>query len=143
MQLRPVYHRAEFLLVMKENTSGKKRKADLLLIAGCLLLALAALLVMYLRREEGAKAVVYVAGEPVASYPLQEDTEVTLYTPDGSSYNVLSIRDGRASVTDAGCPDRLCVQMHAIAYEGETITCLPNQTVVKIEGGAPEGVDVY
>lgn len=128
---------------MNEKRKKTIRKADLLLIAGCLALALAALAAMYLRREEGAAAVVYVAGEPVASYPLDVDTAVTLYTPDGSSYNVLSIRDGRASVIDAGCPDRLCVRMHSIAYAGETITCLPNQTVVKIEGGAPSGVDVY
>lgn len=121
----------------------KLRKADILLIAFCLVLALATLGAMFLRRETGAKACVYVDGELAAVYSLQEDITVTFTTDDGSSFNELTISDGRADITDAGCPDKLCVNMHSIAYAGETITCLPNRTVIKIEGGAPEGVDVY
>ena len=121
----------------------KLRKADIILIAFCLLLALASLAAMFLRRESGAKACVYVDGELTAVYSLYEDTTVILTTADGSSFNELTIAEGRADMTDAGCPDKLCVNMHSIAYAGETITCLPNKTVIKIEGGAPEGVDVY
>ena len=124
------------------NNNMKIRKSDIILIAVCLLLAAAALLTMYVNRETGAKACVYVDGELTATYPLAKDTVVTLETEDGS-FNVLTVADGRADMTDAGCPDKLCVNMHSIAYAGETITCLPNKTVIKIEGGAPEGVDVY
>ena len=120
----------------------KIRKSDIILIAVCLLLAAVSLLAMYANRETGAKACVYVDGELKATYPLDKDTVVTLETEDGS-FNVLTVADGRADMTDAGCPDKLCVDMHSIAYAGETITCLPNKTVIKIEGGAPEGVDVY
>ena len=70
------------------------------------------------------------------------DTEVTFNTPDGSSFNTLVIRDGKADVTDAGYPDRICVNMRSISFEGETITCLPNRLVVKIEGGESPGVDL-
>ena len=118
------------------------RKTDILLIAVCLLLALLALLAMFLQRESGGTVCVYVNGECTATYPLDRDTTVVLTTPEGS-FNTLVIEDGRADVTDAGCPDKLCANMHSIAYAGETITCLPNKTVIKIEGGAPEGVDVY
>ena len=128
---------------MKERTAKQKRRADLLLILGCLLLAGAALLTLRLLRQAGGVAVVYVDGVRTAEYPLNVDTVVTLRTADGSSFNTLTIRDGRADVTDAGCPDKLCVKMHSIRYVGETITCLPNRTVIRIEGGESSGVDVY
>lgn len=124
------------------NNNIKIRKSDIILIVGCLLLAAVALLAMYLGRENGAQVCVYVDGELTASYPLDRDTTVTLKAENGS-FNVLTVADGRADMIDAGCPDGLCVNMHSIAYAGETITCLPNKTVIKIEGGAPEGVDVY
>ena len=120
----------------------KIRKSDIILIVGCVMLAAIALFAMYAGRENGAKACVYVDGELTAEYPLNRNTTVTL-TAENGSFNVLTIADGRADMTDAGCPDGLCVNMHSIAYAGETITCLPNKTVIKIEGGAPEGVDVY
>jgi len=127
---------------MNMDKSMKIRKSDVVLIAVCLLLALLAVLAMFLKRENGARVGVYVDGELTAVYPLDTDTTVTLTAANGS-FNTLVIEDGRADVTDAGCPDKLCVNMHSIAYAGETITCLPNKTVIKIEGGAPEGVDVY
>ena len=45
-------------------------------------------------------------------------------------------------MTDAGCPDRICVMMHPIRYDGESIICLPNRTEIRIEGGEPSGVDL-
>ena len=122
---------------------GKNRiRADLMLIAALLLCAGVLFLWQRLSRADGAEAVVYVDGVRTAAYPLSKDVAVTLTTPDGTSYNVLVISGGAADVTDAGCPDKLCVHMHPIRYAGESITCLPNRTVIQIEGGETSGVDV-
>ncbi len=128
---------------MKESGKTKKLRADLLLIGALVLLAAALLLVQTLSRRSGGRAVVYVDGVRTASYPLSRDAEVRLISPDGTSYNVLVISGGTADVTDAGCPDKICVQMHPIRYEGESIICLPNRTVIEIEGGESSGVDVH
>ena len=135
----------EFL--KKENPlteTGKNRKlrADLALIGALLLFALGLWLWQTAARKNGGTAVVYVDGVRTAAYPLARDIEVRLPAPDGSSYNVLVIADGTADVTDAGCPDKICVQMHPIRYAGESIICLPNRTVIQIEGGESSGVDV-
>lgn len=128
---------------MNEKSENKKRlKADILLIAALLLIGAALLVVQLLHRSEGGEAVVYVNGERRAAYPLSEEREVRLVSDDGTSYNILVIRDGCADVTEAGCPDKICVHMHTIRYEGETIICLPNRTEIRIEGGEPSGVDV-
>lgn len=35
-------------------------------------------------------------------------------------------------MTDADCPDGLCVNQRPISSDGESIICLPNQVVVQI-----------
>ena len=127
-----------------DKTDRKKRiRADILLIAGLLLLSLGLFAYQRLSRETGALAVVYVNGERSGAYPLSEDAEIRLSAWEGDGYNVLHIEDGYASVREASCPDKICVNSHAIRYGGESITCLPNRVVVRIEGGtAGQGVDI-
>ena len=117
------------------------RRADLILICSLLLLALGLMVWQYAARETGARAVVYVNGQRQASYPLSKDAEILL-EHDNGSYNLLIIADGKADVTDAGCPDKICVHMRPIQYDGESIICLPNRLEIRIEGGEPSGVDV-
>ena len=109
------------------------KRNDIILVA---ILAVSALLVWLcfsLFSPEGAYAVVTVNGKETARYPLSVDTEVRL--ENGEGYNVLVIKGGKADVTEASCPDGLCVDFHSISKEGETIVCLPNKTVVSVEGG--------
>ena len=42
-----------------------------------------------------------------------------------------------ADVTDAGCPDKLCVRMGAVSRAGQSIVCLPGGIVVTVVGGTP------
>lgn len=125
----------------RERTPKNRRRADLLLIAALLVFALGLFAVQRLTREEGALAVVYVNGERSAAYPLGEDTTVTLRAPNGG-YNLLVISDGAAAVTEASCPDGVCIRTGRVQYEGETIVCLPNKTEIRIEGAASSGIDL-
>ncbi|HOQ14581.1 MAG TPA: NusG domain II-containing protein [Bacillota bacterium] len=131
---------------IKTKTEAKTKKqriiTDVALIILLAVIAGGAYFFWLFSRNAGAYAVVYIDGEEVARYPLDTNIEVTFSTYDGRSFNTLVIRDGKADVTDAGCPDRICVNMRSISFEGETITCLPNKLVVKIEGGESPGVDL-
>ena len=127
---------------MKPERSKKSRvRADVLLIAALLLLAGGLFLAQRLTRQNGASAVVYVNGERTAAYPLSEDTTVTLRAPNGGC-NVLVISDGCAEISEASCPDGICVRTGSVRYEGESIVCLPNKTEIRIEGAASSGVDL-
>ena len=53
---------------------------------------------------------------------------------DGKTTNLLVIKDGKADVTEADCPDKLCVHQKAISKTNETIVCLPNKVVVQVIG---------
>ena len=115
---------------MKEaNISGKKRLAfDLVLILCLLLFALVLFIVFRKGSDTGAYARVSIAGEVVAEYSLSEDGE---YTLNGGT-NILLIKDGKASVIYAECPDLVCKRAGEIHLSGERIVCLPNKLMIEI-----------
>ena len=45
-------------------------------------------------------------------------------------------------MTEASCPDGICVRAKAAQYEGDTIVCLPNKTEIRIEGAASADIDL-
>ena len=80
------------------------KKADILFIAALLLLA-GILFLVFSNTDAGARAIVTVDGKQVGSYPLDKDGT---YSLNGGS-NTLVIEDGKAYLSDANCPDHLCV----------------------------------
>lgn len=113
---------------------NKKRigKNDIVFIGGLLAIAVFLFVLMqFVRGGSGAYVEVTVDGEVYGTYALAENQTVEI-KKDGKVTNVLSIRDGKADMTDADCPDFLCVHQRAISKEDETIVCLPNKVVVKI-----------
>ncbi|MCR4401297.1 MAG: NusG domain II-containing protein [Firmicutes bacterium] len=75
---------------------------------------------------------------PFWTIPLSQVTHtMTVDVPAsrGHSVTVEITEDGRARVLDSDCPDRVCVRTGWIDQPGETIVCLPNRVVVKIQGG--------
>ncbi|MBQ1870588.1 MAG: NusG domain II-containing protein [Lachnospiraceae bacterium] len=113
----------------------KKTANDLLLIAGAILIALIALIIcnQYKKRTtENAYVVIEINGEEIGRYSLNENRELELETYNGGS-NIVVIKDNEVTVTEASCPDKICVNHKAIKYNGETIICLPNRMTVTIE----------
>ncbi len=51
---------------------------------------------------------------------------------------ILTIKDGKADMTYADCPNQICVHHAAIMNVGETIVCLPNRVVVEVGGAEDE-----
>lgn len=115
--------------------SDKKRKLrnDIILVAVILVIAAAGLLFFGLNKEAGAYASVNINGEQTAVYPLSVNTEVTITTGENDeNINVLTIKDGKAYVSEANCPDGICAETRAAQYVGETIVCLPHKVVIEI-----------
>ncbi len=120
------------------------KKNDLILIASLIIIAFAILLGQRLWQKsnttENAYVVVTVDGQEYARYTLKEDREETI-TLDNGAFNKLVISDGKVSMEEASCPDKICVNHAAIHYSNESIVCLPNKVVVTIEGGEDNEVD--
>ena len=124
-----------------DKTEKKKYGRDLILV-GILLLA-AFLLFFFTRRNQvretgtGASAVVTVDGEEIGRYYLNRDGTFSL---NGGS-NVLVVENGEAWVSEANCPDKVCMGMGKISRNGEFIACLPNRLLIVVEGGEQSPID--
>ncbi len=84
-----------------------------------------------IHREVGDRILVTVAGETFGEYDLSEEQEIPIET-GGDVTNILLIRDGKADMTWADCPDQTCVNTMPISGSSETIVCLPHQIVVEV-----------
>ena len=85
-------------------------------------------------------AEIRVGGETVRRVPLSEDCEFTIECPSGS--NTITVADGAVSVTDADCPDRICVRTGAISGGKIPIICLPHQLeIIVVSGNSADDAD--
>lgn len=112
------------------------KKKDLILIGAVLLAAAAGFLWIFFSQQSGEKAVVTVNGKEVWAGSLSEDAVYMVKSKNGT--NVVRIKNGKASVTEADCPDQICRRHKAIDKTGETIVCLPHKVVVEIKDGTKE-----
>lgn len=117
------------------------KKNDLILAGVILIIALAAVIFINVTRKEGAMVVVTMGGEVYKTLPLDEDTTLTIEDEQGN-YNVLEIKGGEATMTEANCPDKICVAHRSIHYDHESIICLPHGVSVEIKDGEKSDVDI-
>lgn len=108
----------------------KIRRSDLILLLGLLVIGGVIGLCLLLTGKTGAQVQVRVAGEVTATYSLRQDRSVTIQGVGGT--NLLVIQDGKAAITEADCPDALCVGMGSISKNGQSVVCLPHQVVVEV-----------
>ncbi len=124
-----------------KKTIEKKYRNDIIMTLSLLAIACIAFAIINLTKKDGGYAVVIQDGREIASFPLDEDT-IKDFPFETGGYNKLVIKDGYADITEASCPDKLCVHQNKIHYNNETIVCLPNKLVVKIVSDDESEVDV-
>lgn len=120
------------------------KKNDKILIIAVLVLALIGGIVLLFTQKSATAdgiVVVTIAGEEYGQFPLDENIVEKIELPDGS-YNILAIKDGKADITEASCPDGICVRHRKISKTNQTIVCLPNKVIITIENGAETEVDM-
>lgn len=118
----------------------KKTRNDIILGVAVIVLAAGIWLTTELLKKEGSFAVVTVNGAETARYSLEENSEIRLESENGG-YNILVIKNGKADIIEASCPDHVCVDQRAVSKTGEAITCLPNKTVITIDGEEEAEID--
>lgn len=113
------------------------KKNDNILIAAILVIAIVVGVVLIFTQKSAENGIVIVTidGKEYARYSLDENIQEKIEQSDGS-YNILEIKDGEVDVTEASCPDGICVDHHKISKTNQNIVCLPNKVVVSIENGA-------
>ena len=108
------------------------KKADFIIIA--VVAVIAGILVFFLygvNNDSGAYVQLEVNGSVVETLLLDEDAVREIET-DNSGRNVLVIKDGKAEMSEANCPDGICTNHSKIYRNGESIICLPHKVVVTV-----------
>ena len=120
---------------MRKTTAEDKAvkstlKNDILLIVALLLVVALVATCLLLTQKKGDVVEVRVDGVLYGTYSLHTDTTVEIVTEKGS--NCLVIRDGKAFVESADCPDGICAAHRPIDGTRESIVCLPHGVVISI-----------
>ena len=117
---------------MSSTNSKRLLRNDIIFIVALLAVIAIAGACLYLFRGEGDTVTVSVDGTVVATYPLNVDRVEDIRT-EGGGLNRLIIKDGKAYVETASCPDGICAAHKPIHREGESIVCLPNKVVITVK----------
>ena len=120
------------------------KRGDVLLISVLLVAALVILIPRWFGEEESENnhnnktAVITVDGEVFKKVVLtEEEQEIVIDTEHGS--NILKVHDHGIEMTEADCPDQVCLTFGFINKKSQSIVCLPHKVLVEIEGGAEGG----
>jgi hypothetical protein len=86
------------------------------------------------RPASGMVANIYVDGVCVHSVDLSKVVKAETYSmSDEFGSNVIQIEPGRICVSDADCPDQVCVQAGWLTDRAAPIVCLPHKLVIRLE----------
>lgn len=122
---------------------GRRLRNDIIFISVLLLFFLAVGACFFFLRGDGDTVTVEVNGQLFGTYPLSRDHTVEIRTgDDGEALNLLVIKDGKAYMEKATCPDGICVAHKAVFREGECIVCLPHRVIVTVSSSRKSNVDV-
>lgn len=116
------------------------KKADIILVVIILIIGCSALMYINMNKEEGTMVVVTVGGEVIETLSIEKDQTIEIQGPVAT--NVLQIKDGYADIIDATCNDEVCVHSRKIKNNNETIICLPNELIVKVQSNVTDNNSV-
>ncbi|MBO5733313.1 MAG: NusG domain II-containing protein [Clostridia bacterium] len=88
-------------------------------------------------QPEGNIAIISVGAKQIKEVDLSEDQTFDINTELGT--NTVTVSDGEIYVSDADCPDRLCIRHGKLNNKYDSIVCLPNKLVIEYKNGS--GVD--
>ena len=113
---------------MPQASSGKPLRFWLLLIGLIALACVAGLVALSLHRQSGAMVQITQDGQVVGTYSLQQPRTL--------------IADCKVRVSEASCPDQVCVRTGPTDQTASPIACLPNRLVIQvIDNGTSSQLD--
>lgn len=121
-----------------------KRTRFWVILIGILLAASLAAAVLLAGRTQGGTARVYQNGVLLRTIDLNGVDEPYAFTveDDRGGTNVVEVERGRIRVSQADCPDQVCVRQGWISTSAAPVVCLPHGLVIEIAGtdGGPDAV---
>lgn len=117
------------------------KKADVVLLISILLAALLCFGGYYFFfRDAGNIVEITVDGNMYKTLSLETNTIIDIPSGKGQT-NRLEIKNGKANMIEADCPDKLCVHQKQVEKNGETLVCLPHKVIVTVRSQKENTLD--
>lgn len=107
------------------------KKKEILFFTAILVIASIFCMVLWKTNSPAHTVSISIDGKVQKQFDLYSQQHYTIQTPQG--YNILQIQNHTATITEADCPDQICVKQKSISHTGEMIVCLPHKVVVEIK----------
>lgn len=121
-------------LHIRPMISNKFKIGDAVIIAAVLLAAMLSSLVMWLPAESGKIVEAVNSDGCIGTFRLDTDGE---YIIESGGYTlVLTVSDGKASVSESDCRCGICTAHAPVSRSGETIVCLPAGVSIRVIGNS-------
>lgn len=104
----------------------------IILILILLLICIGLSVYLFIPRKPQVTADIVSFGKTIQTVSLNKNDTFTINTP-GGGYNTIVIQDGKIAVTDASCPDHVCIGF-GWCSSGMPIVCLPNSLIIEFRG---------
>ena len=108
-----------------------KKKDFILIFAVLLVIATTFGINYFINTKRGENIEIYVDNKLYKTYSIDDDEEIKIKSKEG--YNIVKIHDHGVEITEASCPDKVCVNSGFITKPSESIVCLPNKVHIKIK----------
>lgn len=122
----------------QEGKIIKRRDAILFLVL--MILGAGSFILIKNNLKPGNEAEVYVDGSLVQTIDMARDDIYLFDTSYGT--NTVVVEGGEIRVSEADCPDKICVNMGGVSRSGETITCLPHKLVIEVHNDKKNDYDI-
>ncbi len=115
-----------------------KTRAWILLFVAAALLFAALSCFLLMRENTGTVVQIVQDGTVIREIDLSRVTEEYSFTIEasGGGSNVVTVRPGAICVSDADCPDRVCVSQGWLSDQSIPIVCLPHRLSISLTGAA-------
>lgn len=118
------------------KSAMKHKKTAWILSALILLLFVVCVSMLYFRttHRDSMTAEIYLDGELIRQIDLSTVTSEYQFTVRDSSggSNTITVRPGAIGITQADCPDKLCVHQGFMQDDLLPIVCLPHHLVIRV-----------
>jgi hypothetical protein len=113
--------------------ADKPFKRGDIIAAIALVLAVAVFFAAAYPRQKGGYAEIYNGNNLIKVMPLSTDGEF-VFNYDENHKNIITVKDGRISVTYADCRNKICVNHPPTDIAGSSIICLPHNLIIVVKG---------
>ena len=114
------------------------KKAKTMICAAILIatvsLSATVIAVKHFRHKDETIAYVYSNDILIKTIDLDSESEPYTFTvtSENGGYNIIEVKDGKIGITQASCPDGVCINTGYINSSLLPIVCLPNKLIIEV-----------